>query len=112
MKNIITYKEFIGSVNYNADDHTFYGKIEGISDLVTFEGATVDELESAFNYMVDQHIADCENEGKPEGKSYKGVFNVRLSPELHQKAAQKAVSKGITLNQLVRKAIMREIDSK
>ncbi len=112
MKDIITYKEFIGSVHYNADDRIFYGKIEGVSDLVTFEGATVDELESAFHYMVDQHIADCENEGKPESKSYKGVFNVRLSPELHQKAAMKAVSKGITLNQLVRKAIMREIGGK
>jgi len=111
MKNTINYMEFIGSVLYSSEDRVFYGKIEGISDLVTFEGTTVDELESAFRFMVDQHIADCENEGKPEVKSYKGVFNVRLGPELHQKAAQKAVSKGITLNQLVKKAIMREIDN-
>ncbi len=112
MKNIINYKEFIGSVNYCSEDRVFYGKVEGISDLITFEGTTVDELESAFHEMVNQHIADCKKEGKPEAKSYKGVFNVRLSPELHQKAAQKAVSNGMTLNQLVRNAIMQEISRK
>jgi predicted HicB family RNase H-like nuclease len=40
VNNILTYKGFIGSVNYSADDHVFFGKIEGINDLVTFEGTT------------------------------------------------------------------------
>ncbi len=110
MKDVLIYKDFIGSVHYNADDHVFYGKIEGINDLVTFEGETVDNLESAFRDMVNQHIADCEAEGQPAKKSYKGVFNVRLSPELHRKAARIAVSYGITLNQFVRKAIIKEIE--
>jgi len=36
--NILEYKDFIGSVNYSDEDECFYGKIEGINDLVTFEG--------------------------------------------------------------------------
>ena len=40
---------FIGSVHFNASDRIFFGKIEGINDLVTFEGSTVNELEDAFN---------------------------------------------------------------
>jgi len=36
MNNVLTYKGFIGSVNYSSEDHIFFGKIEGISDLVTF----------------------------------------------------------------------------
>lgn len=58
MKNILSYKGFIGSVNFSAKDRAFYGKIEGIDDLVTFEGTTVDELEEAFQYMVEEHIKD------------------------------------------------------
>jgi hypothetical protein len=55
--------------------------VEGIDDLVTFEGSTVEELESAFKYIVDQHLDDCEREGNPAEKSYIGVFNVRkVSP--------------------------------
>jgi predicted HicB family RNase H-like nuclease len=109
MNNILTYKGFVGSVNYSADDRVFFGKIEGINDLVTFEGTTVDELENAFQEMVNLHIDDCKREGKPIEKSYKGSFNVRVSQELHKKAAQAAAVKGITLNQLVKRAISREV---
>lgn len=58
MKNLLKYKGFIGSVNFSAEDRAFYGKVEGINDLVTFEGTTVDELEEAFKYMIEKHIQD------------------------------------------------------
>ena len=64
MNSILTYKGFIGSINYSADDHVFFGKIEGINDLVTFEGTTVNELEDAFPEMVNLHIDDYRREGK------------------------------------------------
>lgn len=111
MKNILKYKGFIGSVNFSAEDRAFYGKIEGINDLVTFEGTTVDELEEAFKYMVEEHIQDCEQEGKPAEKSYKGSFNVRISPDLHRQAAQIASIQGITLNQLIQRAIQHELEA-
>jgi predicted HicB family RNase H-like nuclease len=110
MKNILTYKEFIGTVNFSSEDRVFYGKIEGIDDLIAFEGSTVDELETAFKNMVDLHIDDCKAEGKPAEKSYKGVFNVRISPELHKQAAQSAMIKGITLNQLIKHALKKELE--
>jgi predicted HicB family RNase H-like nuclease len=109
MKNTLIYKEFIGTVSYSSDDRIFYGKIEGIDDLITFEGTTVEELESAFKFMIDQHIADCEKEGKPAEKSYKGVFNIRISPKLHKKASHAALKKGITLNQMIKLALEKEL---
>lgn len=54
----MTYKGFIGSVHFSTDDRVFFGKIEGINDLVTFEATTVDGLEKAFRYMVEKHIQD------------------------------------------------------
>jgi predicted HicB family RNase H-like nuclease len=111
MKNILKYKGFVGSVNFSAEDRAFYGKVEGINDLVTFEGTTVDELEEAFKYMVEEHIQDCEQEGKPAEKSYKGSFNVRISPDLHRQAAQIASIQGITLNQLIQRAIQHELET-
>ncbi len=111
MNNVLTYKDFIGTVGYSSDDHLFYGKIEGIDDLVTFEGETVSALEIAFREMVDQHIADCKAEGKPVGKSYKGVLNIRISPGLHKKAAQSAMIRGITLNQMIKHALEKELEN-
>jgi predicted HicB family RNase H-like nuclease len=110
MKNVITYKGFVGTVDFSSEDHLFYGKIIGIDDLVTFEGSSVAELESSFKYMVDMHIEDCQSEGKPIEKSYKGIFNIRVGPELHKKAAHTAKMKGITLNQLIKRALQKELE--
>lgn len=101
MKDVLNYRGFIGSVHFSADDQIFYGKIEGVTDLVTFEGETVKELTEAFHYMVDEHIKDCEAENIAPEKSYKGSFNVRLTPELHKRIADSAKMRGITINKYV-----------
>ena len=111
MKDVMKYKGFIGSVHYASEDRIFYGKIEGINDLITFEGSSVDELEEGFKYMVDEHIKDCIKENIPLEKSYKGNLNIRLSPDLHKKAAYNAALKGVTLNQYINNAIKQEIAS-
>jgi predicted HicB family RNase H-like nuclease len=105
MKDVLNYKGFIGSVHFSADDSVFYGKVEGITDLVTFEGETVKELTEAFHFMVDEHIKDCEVENLSPEKSYKGSFNVRLTPELHRRIAISAKMRGITINKYVYEAL-------
>ena len=111
MNNVLTYKGFIGSVQFSADDNVFFGKVEGINDLVTFEGETVEELKEAFRHVVDEHIKDCELENILPEKSYKGSFNVRLTPDLHRRAALTAKSRGRTLNTFVKEAIERRIEA-
>lgn len=105
MKDVLNYKGFIGSVHFSADDSVFYGKVEGITDLVTFEGETVKDLTEAFHYMVDEHIKDCKAENISPEKSYKGSFNVRLTPELHKRIAVSAKMRGITINKFVFEAL-------
>lgn len=105
MKNTLEYKNFIGSVSYSAEDEVFQGKIEGVDDLVTLEGNTVADLKSAFLEAVEDYIKICSEIGKKPEKSYKGSFNVRIKPELHQKAARKAMKQGYSLNQFVEKEL-------
>ena len=110
MNNVLTYKGYIGSVQFSAEDSVFFGKLEGINDLVTFEGETVRELKDAFHYMVDEHIKDCETENIPVEKSYNGSLNIRLTPDLHRKAAIFAKIRGTTLNALVKESIERRLE--
>lgn len=105
MKDVITYKGFIGSVHFSSEDKIFFGKVEGINDLVTFEGETVKELEEGFEYMIDEHIKDCREKGLSIEKSYKGSLNIRMSSELHKIAARNALMKGMSLNQFINKAV-------
>jgi predicted HicB family RNase H-like nuclease len=79
MKDVLSYNEFIGSVHFNANDEVFYGKIEGIDDLIVFEGDTVNELKQAFQGSVEDYIASCKKHDKIIDRSYKeplvpGVF--------------------------------------
>ena len=41
----------------------------------------------------------------PEGKTFSGKFIVRISPELHRRAALQAMARGKSLNQLVTEAL-------
>ncbi len=109
MKDVLQYNGFIGSVHFSAEDAVFHGKIEGISDLVTFEGESVAELQQAFKEAIEDYIDICEQKGKPVHKSYKGNLNLKIPSELHRKAMQKSLKLGISLNQFVKKAIEHEI---
>lgn len=109
MKDKLVYKSFIGSVHFQADDETFFGRIEGITDLITFEGESVRELKTAFEEAVEDYIELCESIGKAPYKSFKGSFNIRINPHLHRKAFEKATVKGMTLNQFVQAAIEKEV---
>jgi predicted HicB family RNase H-like nuclease len=108
VKDVLRYKDFIGSVHFSADDECFFGKIEGIDDLVTFEGRDVGELKRAFREAADDYIDLCRKAGKPLFKSYVGSFNIRMPAELHQKAARKSALLGISLNQFVQRAVEKE----
>lgn len=104
-KDYLEYKDFHGTVHFSSADAVFFGKIAGINDLVTFEGASVEELQASFKEAVEDYISICEEERIPVLKSMKGSFNVRISPDLHQKAAIVSSKQGISLNQFVQKAI-------
>lgn len=105
MKNYLEYNGYIGTLEFSADDKIFFGKIQGINDLVTFEGSSVTELEESFKDAVDDYLETCKLLNKAPEKIYKGSFNVRVSQELHQKIALLAVKKGLNLNEIVKEAI-------
>jgi len=112
MKNILRYKDFLATIYFSPDDDCFHGWIEEINDLVSFEGRSVGELKKEFRKAAEDYLEICRTTGKEAQKSFKGSFNIRISPELHQKAVRRARLMGITLNQLVRRAMEAELKDK
>src|SRR5688572_136045 len=104
MKNIMEYNGYTGIVEYSGADRVFFGKVFGINDLVTFEGDSVKQLEKAFRDAVDDYVETCTEQGKEPERAYKGSFNVRIDPEVHRKAAFKAQTLHISLNEFVEQA--------
>lgn len=112
MDNTLDYKGYIGSIEYSPDDKCFFGKLEMIDDLMTFEVDNAKELEANFQNAVDEYLETCEALGREPQKVYKGVFNVRIEPELHRKVYQEAVKAGVSLNSFVRQALSKEVGVK
>ena len=111
VNNMLRHKDFYGSAEYSADDECFCGKIIGTTDLITFEGDSIQGLKAAFMEAVEDYLALCKEVGKEPQKTYRGSFNVRISPELHKDAAMLANRKGISLNAFVEKAIYNVVNS-
>ncbi len=107
MKNTIEYKGYTGSVQFIEKDKILYGKILGIKDLISYEGSSVDEFLSDFHEAVDGYLEFCERKGQTPEKPFKGMFNVRVSPETHKQLALLAADRNQTLNSLVEEALTR-----
>jgi predicted HicB family RNase H-like nuclease len=105
MKNMMEYKGYLGSVQYSAEDHVLFGKVEHIRSLVTFEGAEVASLEEAFREAVDDYLETCRELGRNPEEPFKGTFNVRTGQELHRRASVYAVTHNKSLNQVVNEAL-------
>ena len=109
MDNILKYKDFIGSVNFSAEDGLFFGKIEGIKSMVSFEGATVKELEADFKSAVNGYIDYCKRHGIDPKKSYSGKISITITPGEHSMIAAVAKSRGISVAAFVKDAINKEL---
>lgn len=109
MKDLIEYKEFYGSVHYDPDEPIFYGKLEFIKALVSYEAQDAVGIKKAFEEAVDDYLATCEHENIEPEKPFKGSLNVRLGHELHQKVALAAIRKNLSVNSYICN-VLRNID--
>lgn len=109
MKNMISYKDYIGTVNFSEEDMVFFGKVVGITDSISFEGDTVESLIEDFHEAVDEYLEFCKENGKEPQQQYKGSFNVRIAPELHRKASLDAMARNMSLNSYVEEAIKMRV---
>ena len=105
MSNVLEYKGYIGSIEFSENDAIFYGKVQGIRSLISYEGKTATELISDFHNSIDDYLELCEQRGSEPEKAYKGTFNIRISPELHKTAAIYAFEHKMSLNSVVEKAL-------
>lgn len=102
MKNeLLKYKGYEGSIIASIEDECIYGRILHIDDVVSYEAQTVLELKVEFENAVERYLMTCKEFGKKPDKPYSGVFQVRLTPELHKEIAHKAASQKTSLNNLM-----------
>ena len=95
------YKGYFGVAEWDADEKTFCGSVIGTRDVITFEAATIDELNKEFVESVEDYLDLCKESGRPPERPFSGNFVVRVPAELHKLAWGLAEQRSISLNSLV-----------
>lgn len=102
----LSYKGYIGSIHYSHEDQVFWGKLELIDALVTFEANNATELEQNFKNAVEDYLLVCKEQNVEPQKPFKGTFNVRVGPNLHKAAYISSLIEGVSMNKIVEEALM------
>lgn len=112
MKNIMEYKGYWAEIKYSDEDECFCGVIDGLKNtLITFEGNTVEELKKDFREAIDFYLEGCKENNEVPEQQCRGSLNIRLGVELHNKAKMKAVEKNISINELIKNAVVAYLET-
>jgi predicted HicB family RNase H-like nuclease len=109
MSNYFSYKGYSGSYGASLDDDCMHGRILFIEEPIVYEAPSFSMLEASFRKAVDEYLQNCEKMGKPADKSYSGSFNLVVGMDLHRQAAKLAKLNNLSLNELMKGLLEKEI---
>lgn len=111
MSNTMEYKGYVGSVEFSETDCIFFGKVQGIRSLISYEGTNAKELVGDFHGAVDAYLLACEREGTAPEVAFKGSLNVRFrNAEIHRLAAIYAMMHQQSLNSFIEEAVEEKLE--
>ena len=56
---MMKYKGYSGHVEFDSDAGIFHGEVVDTRDVITFQGKSVDELETAFKDSIEDYLEFC-----------------------------------------------------
>ena len=103
---MMEYKAYLaGPIDFDQEENTFSGTVEGLRDVIHFEGTTAKELTRAFRESIDSYLELCAETGKQPDRPFNGKILVRTEPELHRKAALREAVEGVSLSRWISRQI-------
>lgn len=107
--SVMHYKGYEAVVEFDEDAEIFHGEVINLRDVITFQGATAQELKRALADSVEDYLAFCAERGEEPDKPFSGQFVVRADPSLHKAVTIAARRDGVSLNKWVTSALERAV---
>ena len=107
MKNIMTYKGYWAEINYSEEDgiNAETSRILKQTKNITVKKPSK-ELKKDFKEAIDHYLSVCKERNEKPDKQCKGSLNVRLGTDLHCKAKMKSIEQNISINELIKQAVV------
>lgn len=107
--NMMHYKGYEAVIEFDEEAEIFHGDVINLRDVITFQGASAQELKQAFADSVEDYLAFCAERGEEPEKPYSGQFVVRAEPALHRALSTAARKEGLSLNKWVTRTLEKAL---
>ena len=107
--NMMNLDGFSAKIEYDAELDVFRGEILGLSGGADFYGKNPKELRTEFKKSLQVFLEVCREKGIEPRRNYSGKFNLRISPDLHEKLAIVAQAEGKSINTLAQEALQQRV---
>ena len=108
---MMDYKGYVATVEFDDSVDRLHGRVvnSGPYPIATFEATDVATLRREFERSIDEYVMSCAEDGVEPRKQYSGTLNLRLGPDLHQRAARAASAFGVSLNAWIKQAVEEKV---
>lgn len=103
------YKGYRANFEYDDDAKIFHGEVMDLKDVITFQGASVQELEKEFHASLDDYFAFCSERGEEPEKPFSGKLILRMRPELHKKLSIEAHKNKRSINGYINDVLNQKV---
>ena len=107
--NVMTVDGYTAKIEYDPDLDMFRGEILGLNGGADFYGKNPKELRVEFKKSLKVFLEVCREKGIEPRRNFSGKFNLRISPELHERLAIVAEAEGKSINALAQEALQNRV---
>ena len=107
--NVMTVDGYHAKIEYDEELDLFRGEILGLSGGADFYGKNPKELRTEFKRSLHVFLEVCKEKGLEPRRNFSGKFNLRISPEVHEKLAIEAQAQGKSINTLAQEALQERV---
>jgi predicted HicB family RNase H-like nuclease len=106
---MMTYKGYEAVAEFDEAADIFSGEVINTRDVITFQGASVEELKQAFKDSVDDYLEFCARRNEEPDKPFSGTLSLRMPPKVHRQLALEAKRQKKSLNSyILERALSRD----
>ena len=107
--NMMSLEGYEAKIEYDAELDLFRGEVLGLSGGADFYGKNPKELRSEFKRSLHVFLEVCREKGIEPRRNYSGKFNLRISPDLHERLAIVAQAEGKSINTVAQEALQQRV---
>ena len=109
--NVMTVEGYHARIEYDEELDLFRGEILGLNGGADFYGKNPKELRTEFKKSLQVFLDVCKEKGLEPRRNFSGKFNLRISPELHERLAIEAQAQGKSIKTLAQEALQERVAS-